>query len=58
MTPFGMSGSVQVSVIVVSVDSALNPVDGEEAVCFGRRAQFFTIIASNDYMHGKLFTYV
>ena len=54
MTPFGMSGSVQVSVIVVSVGSAVNPVDGEEAVCFGG-AQFFTIFASNDYMHGKLF---
>ena len=32
MTPFGMSGPVQVSVIVVSVGSAVNPVDGEEAV--------------------------
>ena len=32
MTPFGVSGSVQVSVIVVSVGSAVNPVGGEEAV--------------------------
>ncbi len=32
MTPFGMSGSVQVSVIVVSVGSAVNPVGGEEAI--------------------------
>ncbi len=32
MTPFSMSGSVQVSVICVSVGSAVNAVGGEEAV--------------------------
>ncbi len=53
MTPFGVSGSVQVSVIVVSVGSAVKPVGGEEAVRETereRQRKRGTIIKNDNYL--------
>ncbi len=58
MTPFGMSGSVQVSVIIVSVGSAVNPVDGEEAVYLEEHNSLLFSLAMTTCMHGTFFTYV
>ncbi len=57
MTPFGMSGSVQVSVIVVSVGSAVNPVDWEEAVCLEEHNSLLFSLAMITCMV-NFFTYV